>query len=365
MATQYSPVIGISSGIPGFSSQMPPQVTVHVSSATGVFDIPGVAVQIGTRYVITSWGVTDGNGNFSAPVNDSIATIQVTAPAGFRILPDLQNSIIMSPTIYPNTTNLIEVHLLSGPGGKCLPGETRCNDINIEQCVGGEWIASHTCSGTCSNGNCIASPNCSEGATRCNANGTSTDKCVGGKWINMTSCINGCANGKCNAPPNVQCSSGDKRCSADGNYPEYCINGTWDSIIGSNCKYGCSNGNCNPNPNVCENGAKRCGANGLSPEVCINNQWVTGTPCGVTSTCKDGVCVSNMTCPEGQTQCSSDGKFIERCSQNEWHLDNYCSAGCKNGVCNQKGQTNLAPVILVGAGLGLLYLMLANAKKKK
>ena len=47
-------------------------------------------------------------------------------------------------------------------------------------------------------------------------------------------------------PPPPPCTEGSTRCSADGNSVEQCINGTWVGV--TNCAWGCSNGQCNPQP---------------------------------------------------------------------------------------------------------------------
>lgn len=44
-------------------------------------------------------------------------------------------------------------------------------------------------------------PQCTEGATRCSADGNSVEQCQNGQWVGITSCAWGCSNGECNPQP--------------------------------------------------------------------------------------------------------------------------------------------------------------------
>ncbi|GMV42146.1 MAG: hypothetical protein AMXMBFR64_38620 [Myxococcales bacterium] len=130
----------------------------------------------------------------------------------------------------------------------------------------------------CSGGQCIATPNCVEGAQICE--GSTILLCVNGNWMKVETCPPGtqCQSGKC--APVGQCADGEIGCA--NNAVAWCIGGQWLPIQqcapSEKCLDGACIGSCIPS---CA--GKQCGGDGCGGSC---------GQCGPLQQCTQGKCIA-------------------------------------------------------------------------
>ncbi|PVU86616.1 hypothetical protein BB561_006643 [Smittium simulii] len=173
----------------------------------------------------------------------------------------------------------------------CVEGTNRCAfDINgTETCVGGKFVLKNCGDNEkCEiiNGNfakCINHyPTCTEGTTRCAVGNLDSETCSNGKWVTRKCSGNElCKVGKdnvakCTKIDTSVCTDGTTRCAAEGIDSETCSNGQWvrrKCSGNEECKI--TEGNiakCVAKTLECEKGYQKCNNEQTGYDECVNGK---------------------------------------------------------------------------------------------
>lgn len=214
----------------------------------------------------------------------------------------------------------------SSPGSSttCSAGERQCaaDDLTVEICEDGRWVAQEACSSTCAAGDCLG--DCTPMSRRCGRAQTPSICSAKGEWEPQAPCEFVCSgSGECTG----SCRPAERRCAGPtGLTPQACDGmGTWQS--GTVCPNLCSDGRCT---GACMPGAKMCGPDNV-PQMCSERgTWGSQSPCPFVCS-GDGVCGGE--CKPGTRSCV--GNAAQTCDPTgHWAAPMTCmNSTCQSGNC--------------------------------